>query len=114
MTRMTSGYKTHAEREMELQKKKEEYNNRPVPIEWQVERYERGLNKHYDNYMEQLEKQAQMEREMRAAEKASTDIMSKLAAPPPPPPPLEGRVQGSSQDGLPNLIGNPMGSFKRY
>ncbi len=40
LTRLTSGYKSQAELELERKKRIEEYENRPVPLEWRVEKYE--------------------------------------------------------------------------
>jgi hypothetical protein len=55
MTKMTSGYKTKTEMEMEREKKKVEMEHRPVPLEWQVERYEKSVNQKQEQYIEQLE-----------------------------------------------------------
>jgi hypothetical protein len=45
MTKMTSGFKSKMELEMEREKKKLEHENRPVPLEWQVERFEKSYNR---------------------------------------------------------------------
>lgn len=62
MTKMTSGYKTRVEIEIENEKRKQEYDQRPVPVEWQVERFEKSVNKSMENYYEQLERQRSLEK----------------------------------------------------
>ena len=48
---MTSGYKSQAELEYERQKKREENNVRPVPMEWKAEQMEKHLNANHDQYI---------------------------------------------------------------
>jgi len=55
MTKMTSGFKTKIELELEREKKKQEFEHRHVPMEWQVERYEKTMNKRQEEYIDQLE-----------------------------------------------------------
>jgi hypothetical protein len=55
MTKMTSGFKTKIEMELEREKKKQEMEHRPVPMEWQVERYEKTISKKQEEYIDQLE-----------------------------------------------------------
>ncbi len=55
MTKMTSGFKTKIELELEREKKKQEMEHRPVPMEWQVERYEKTISKKQEEYIDQLE-----------------------------------------------------------
>ena len=121
LTRLTSGYKSQAELEMEKKKKKEEYDNRPVPLEWQVERFENQLNKQQDSYLKALEKQAEDERKRKETQQKLLNL------PPPPPPPLSSRRPSSSSasssssdpsiqatlDLLPNLIGTPLNSLRK-
>ena len=59
---MTAGFKTAGEIEMEKEKKRKEFENRPVPVEWQVERYEREYNKQAEKYMEHLEKTVEQQK----------------------------------------------------
>merc|ERR1712203_513622 len=56
LTRMTSGYKSAGELEIEKEKKKKELENQPVPLEWQVEKYEKEYNKKQEQYLEHLER----------------------------------------------------------
>ena len=65
MTKMTSGYKTKTEMEMEREKKKAELEHRPVPLEWQVERYEKSVNQKQEQYIEQLEQYCAGEKKRR-------------------------------------------------
>ena len=58
---MTSGYKSQAELEYERQKKREENNVRPVPMEWKAEQMEKHLNANHDQYIIHLEQQRQQE-----------------------------------------------------
>ncbi len=62
MTKMTSGYKTRVEIELENEKKKQEFDQRPVPVEWQVERFEKSLNKSMESYYDQLQRQRILEK----------------------------------------------------
>ena len=124
LTRLTSGYKSHSEMEMEREKRRQEYENRPVPLEWQVEKYEKGLTRRHEEYLKGLEVQAS---EARRAAKLSSSSSSPSGrslseclarAPPPPPPgsgpPPQGAPPSSSQVGdLPNLIGTPMFGMRR-
>jgi len=65
MTKMTSGYKTKVEMEMEREKKKQENEFRPVPLEWQVERYEKSVNRKQEEYIDQLEQYCADEKKKR-------------------------------------------------
>lgn len=56
MTKMTSGFKTKMELEMEREKKNKERQYMPVPMEWQVERFEKTLCRQQEEYLDQLEK----------------------------------------------------------
>ena len=115
MTRMTSGYKTGSQIEREKEEKKKEYENRTVPIEWQVEKYQKKVNKEYEAYMTQLEEKVRLEKErkaMKAAGKSECEGKPPLAPPPPPP----GSSQFGDDDdggGLPELVGNPLGHLKQ-
>ena len=76
MTRMTSGYKNAKQIEREQEEKKKEYENRTVPIEWQGEKFQKKVNKEYDEYMTQLEEKVRLEKErkaMKAAGKSETE-----------------------------------------
>jgi hypothetical protein len=116
MTKMTAGFKSHSEIEHEKEKKKQEFDNRPVPIEWQVEKYEKKVNKEYEAYMEQLEQKVKLEKErkaMKAAGGGGSPSASAEGKPPiffAPPPPPPGTSSASEDDGLPKLIGNPLES----
>lgn len=112
MTKMTSGYKTKFEIELEKEKKKQEFEQRPVPIEWQVERYEKTVNKQQEEYLEQLEQYCA---DQKKKKQDSTNVAKSIvfAPPPPPPPPVGSWAASSPDDGLPNLIGNPLSSFKK-
>merc|ERR1719412_372698 len=66
LTRMTSGFKSAGELEMEKEKKKKELENLPVPLEWQVERYEKEYNKHQEKYLEHLERTVQQQKDNKA------------------------------------------------
>lgn len=43
------------ELEMEREKKKQELEFRPVPLEWQVERFEKNVQMQQEVFMDQLE-----------------------------------------------------------
>jgi len=109
LTKMTSGYKSAGEIELEKEKKKKEHENQPVPLEWQVQRFEKEYNKQQEQYMEQLEKTVQQEKMTKIHKSAEKSSLSSIKSPPPPPP-------GSStlrpdpntlHFDLPNLSGNP-------
>lgn len=108
LTRMTSGYKSAGELEMEKEKKRKERENQPVPLEWQVEKYEKEFNKQQDKYMEHLERTVQQER-MNKLKKATPISISKAEPPPPPKPSNTNSAQNSTtaEFDLPNLGGNP-------
>jgi len=114
MTRMTSGYKTGNQVEREKEEKKKEWENRTVPIEWQVEKYQTKVNKEYDAYMTQLEEKVRLEKErkaMKAAGKSETETGKPPLAPPPPPP---GSSKFDDDDAeLPQLVGNPLEHLKK-
>ncbi len=118
LTRLTSGYKSHSELEMEREKKRLEWENRPVPVEWQVERYESGVNRRQEEYIKELEAQAAEAKRRKAA--AGSGIAECLAMAPPPPPPGSRPASSSSSSSssasmldLPCLVGNPMSGLKR-
>ena len=114
MTRMTSGYKNASQIEREKEEKKKEYENRTVPIEWQVEKYQKKVNKEYDAYMEQLEEKVRLEKErkaMKAAGKSETET-GKTSLPPPPPPPGSSTFDDDDA-ALPELVGNPLAHLKK-
>ena len=107
LTRMTSGYKTAGELEMEKEKKKKELENQPVPLDWQVERYEKEYNKLQGKYMEHLEKTVQQERANK-----SQNLKKGLLVPMTSPPgstkaTLSSTSNTSLELDLPNLSGNP-------
>lgn len=52
---MTSGYKSQAQLEVEREKKRQEFENRPVPIEWKVEQMEKSMHSNQDQYLKRLE-----------------------------------------------------------
>ena len=91
---MTAGYKTAAEIELEREKKKVEHANRPIPMEWKVERYEQYLNKKQEDYLKYLEKSRD---EARKAKHMVTSL----------PPPLPPSSSAASVTGLPDLASNP-------
>jgi len=117
MTRMTAGYKTHEEIQMEKEKKKEEFNNRPVPLEWQVERYEKVVNKKHDEYLKKLEVEVKEAKRRKAEEekyKQNMDsymkgVQQQLLAmgPPPPPPNLKSTPVMSAAPGSSSSTSNP-------
>ena len=107
LTRMTAGYKSAAEIEREKEKKKEEFNCRPVPLEWQVERYEKSVSKQHEEYFKQLEK-AQLEQKRQKEQ--SFSCLSALTRPPPPPP---GSNSSNLTSDLPVLNGNPWASIQK-
>ena len=103
LTRMTSGYKSAGELEIEKEKKKKERENQPVPLEWQVEKYEKEYNKQHDRYMEHLEKTVRQEKlnKLKKAVPSSSSLH-------PPPFIATSAINSESQDfDLPNLGGNP-------
>lgn len=122
LTQMTSGFKSMSEVEREKEKKKLEFQNRPVPLEWQVERFEKSVNRQQEQYMQQLE-------QYRAQEKSKlqeqSNIKQHLSLPPPPPPPappkpsplysrfVKATDTAHPSDCLPNLNGNPFDSLKK-
>ena len=118
MTRMTSGYKNAKQIEREQEEKKKEYESRTVPIEWQVEKFQKKVNKEYDEYMTQLEEKVRLEKErkaMKAAGKAETETAGRLGAlPPPPPPPGSSKFADDDDDApLPDVVGNPLAYLKK-
>ena len=115
LTRLTAGFKSQSEIEMEKEKKKQEYENRPVPLEWQVEKYERTINKQQEEYVKRLEAYCEGQKAQ-----AQTRLPLRFNEPPPPPPcstitkpnpPSTSSNASTSSDGLPQLIGN---SFQRF
>ena len=115
MTRMTSGYKNAKQIEREQEEKKKEYENRTVPIEWQVEKFQKKVNKEYDEYMTQLEEKVRLEKErkaMKAAGKSATET-GRPALPPPPPPPGSSKFADDDDAPLPDVVGNPLAYLKK-
>jgi len=115
MTRMTSGYKNAKQIEREQEEKKKEYENRTVPIEWQVEKFQKKVNKEYDEYMTQLEEKVRLEKErkaMKAAGKSETET-GRPALPPPPPPPGSSKFADDDDAPLPDVVGNPLAYLKK-
>ena len=111
LTRMTAGYKSAGELEIEKEKKRKERENQPVPLEWQVEKYEKEYNKQHDKYLEHLERTVQQEK-LDRLKKATPSILNKD----PPPPPLAATLvkNSESQDfDLPNLGGNPWNNISK-
>lgn len=108
MTTLTAGFKSQSELERERQKKKDEAEaGTPVPLQWQVERFEKQFNKRQDEYMKRLQKQADEERN-------KSNMRAMLSQPPPPPPPGSRAASRTTQPGdLPKLIGTPMDSLKK-
>merc|ERR1719458_2446307 len=51
LTRMTSGFKSNAEIEMDKERKKKELENQPVPLEWRIKRYEKEYEKQQESYL---------------------------------------------------------------
>jgi len=95
--------------EMEKKKKVEEFNNRPVPLEWQVQRYEQTLGKRQEAYMEQLELQAE------EARRQKRQLAAGIAGAPPLAPP--GSRKAASADAedladLPQIVGAPMANLR--
>ena len=84
---MTSGYKSAGELEMEQEKKKEELNNRPVPLEWQVQRFENQFNKKHDEYLAGLQRAADAERQRQQQQPGQQGRQGPRFSEPPPPPP---------------------------
>ena len=123
MTRMTAGFKTAGEIEMEKEKKKREFANRPVPIEWQVERYEKQRNKQQEEYFKSLEKsvadakKAKLQAANNSQQQASSSKYTFLTSPPPPPPPPPpgGSTPSTSAivGDLPDLTSNPWESLQK-
>ena len=108
LTRMTSGFKSAGELEMEKEKKRKELENQPVPLEWKVEKFEKEFNKQQDKYMEHLERTVQRERLNKL--RKTTPISSTNVEPPPPPRPSKALFSENStavEFDLPNLSGNP-------
>ena len=105
LTRMTSGFKSAGELEIEKEKKRKELENQPVPLEWQVQRYENEYNKQQEKYMEHLEKKVKLDKINKAQ-----NVSGNATAPPPPPP---GSSMGLSNNkesmefDLPTLGGKP-------
>ena len=60
----------------EQDKKKDEFNNRPVPLEWQVERYEQVANKRHDEYLKKLEIQVKEAKRQKAEEEKYKQVWS--------------------------------------
>lgn len=110
LTRLTSGYKSQGEREMEQRRKMEEYENRPVPLEWQVERMEKSMNQNQDDYLKKLERYAEEHRKLKEQETVGA---APCLPPPPPPPGSRGAASRSSDDDLPGIIGAPMANLRR-
>ena len=104
LTRMTSGYKSAGELEIEKEKKKKELENQPIPLEWQVEKYEKEYNKQHDRYMEHLEKTVKQEK-LNKLKKAAPSSSSSLN--PPPFSSISAQNSESQDFDLPNLGGNP-------
>ncbi len=112
LTRLTSGFKSKSEQELEREKKRQEAENgTPVPLEWQVEKYEKGLNKSHEAYLKRLERESQAARAQKQGEMARCLAM----APPPPPPGGGGGGPSSSSSGsdLPELVGMPLWGLRR-
>jgi len=105
MTRLTAGYKSHDEIEMERKKKQEEYNNRPVPLEWQVERYEKTTGKKRDDYLERLEREAEVARMRNEAMRAGVASVK-------PPQMQPGAPTMGQHDDLPAVIGAPLANLR--
>ena len=105
LTRMTSGFKSAGELEIEREKKKKELENQPVPLEWQVERYEKEYNKQHDRYLDHLEKTVQLEK----LNKQQTAPIPSSYKKPPAPPSIATSIEKSTNLNfdLPNLDGNP-------
>lgn len=104
MTCLTAGYKSQAEREVERKKKIDEYQNRPVPLEWQVERYEKHINKQHQEYLQRLD--------VEKAEKSRTKF-PRVAGPPPPPPGSDTERTACATVGLPDSVGTPIANLWR-
>ena len=97
------------------EKKKQEFANRPVPIEWKVEAYEKAVNKQQDEYLKSLEREAKRAKEAKLAQQEAdnnkaNNLSSLLRMAPPPPPP--GAAPTGDFD-LPDLKANPWVSLKR-
>jgi hypothetical protein len=108
LTRLTSGYKSHAEMEMERKKKVEEFNNRPVPLEWQVQRYEQAADKRQEAYLADLERQAEAARHQKRQLAAGIG-----GAPPLAPPGSTSQGPASANDDLPQIVGAPLANLRR-
>ncbi|TRY79114.1 hypothetical protein TCAL_06595, partial [Tigriopus californicus] len=117
LTRMTAGFKSHDEREMERLKKVDEWHNRPIPMEWQVEKMEKEMINQNEQYMRHLKLQAQ-------AEKQRKQFQSyQFTAPPPPPgaPTFSSSADSPKMnpesvvppEDLPDLQHDPFSGFKR-
>ena len=116
LTRMTSGFKSAGEIEIEKEKRKKELENQPVPLEWQVQKYEKEYNKKQEQYLEHLERTVKQEKMLKAQKTAMRAVSSAKAPPPPPPPPMSKSFNSNSsmplEFDLPNLDGNPWESLK--
>lgn len=62
LTRMTSGFKSDAEIEMDKERKKKELENQPVPLEWRIQRYEKEYEKQQESYLDRLKNTVQQEK----------------------------------------------------
>merc|ERR1712183_127712 len=97
-------------------KRKKELENQPVPLEWQVQKYEKEYNKKQEQYLEHLERTVKQEKMLKAQKTAMSSVSSAKAPPPPPPPPMSKSFNSNSsmplEFDLPNLDGNPWESLK--
>ena len=109
LTRLTSGYKSRGELEIERRKEIQALENRPVPVEWQVERFEQGLGKAHEQYLSNLELQLK--------EQKQNPPKPPMAVGAPPLPPGSAtnmnRLSDEVMGGLPTLIGNPLDNLRK-
>ena len=97
LTRLTSGFRSKSEQEHEEERRRREVEaGRPVPLEWQVERYEKGVEKRQEEYMRQLERRAA------EARRSTTNV-----------PPTPSSTVTSQTAELPELIGTPLSGLWR-
>ena len=78
MTKMTSGYKSKMELEMEREKKKQESEFRPVPLEWQVERFEKNVQRQQEEFIDQLEQYRAEEKKKRQSRFDLASVVAQL------------------------------------
>lgn len=107
MTRMTAGYKDKAQIEKEKEMKKQENQNRPVPLEWQVERQQKEYNQQYEAYLENLEAYVK-------SQKTAPTAMPSFGPPPGAAGPSGSGDASQPEDDvpLPELVGTAMKSLK--